>query len=148
MHTQELARYQIACTDRSIVVENGNRRAQRVEIANLKIVAVTLFGRENYPVGIKGSSHLDLGPNDRGAVTPDVADWLARACGFPSAPGAARIDIPGMETLQLPEPGSMGCGFWFSLSVGRDGAAADAVGFCAPPRSPGLTGVGKLEPLH
>jgi hypothetical protein len=152
VHTWKLSRYGVSCADNSIVIENGGDETAEIEIANLKIGAFSLYGRETYDVGIKGGRYLTLLPGGRGAVTPDVADWLARSCGFPSAPeppAAAFLGIKALEAPEMPAPRSMQCGFAFAFAARKGMDDADglgAVGTCVPPTSPGATAVGKLEP--
>jgi hypothetical protein len=155
IHSARLARYVVTCSDGAIVVENGGSDAREVEISDLRIVGSSWSGQEDYNVGIKGRRFLDLAAGGHGEVTPDVADWLARSCGFPTAMKQEEpvgIVFKGLEVPEMPTPRSMHCEFAFSFAAreqpGVDARPLGARGFCAPPRAPGMAAVGKLVPLR
>jgi hypothetical protein len=155
IHTARLAKYGVTCSDDAIVIDNSGGDTREVEISHLQIVASSMFGRETYDVGLKGQRVLELTPNGKFAATPDVADWLARACGFPTAMKQEETEGFAVKNLGVPEmpaPRSMRCAFLFSFTAReRPGVDADALGahgFCAPPSEPGTTAAGKLIPLR
>jgi hypothetical protein len=155
IHTARLARYGVTCSDGAIVLENSGGDAREIEISHLQILASSWTGQERYDVGIKGKRLLDLAAGGHGQVTPDLADWLARSCGFPTAMKQkvpVGIVFKGLEVPEIPTPRSMYCEFAFSFAAreqpGVDAEPLGARGFCAPPRAPGTTAAGKLIPLR
>jgi hypothetical protein len=155
MRARRLASYEIACTDHSIIVQNRSGEPRRIEISDLRLITQTTFATEVFGVGVKPPRYADLAAGASGAVTPDIADWLARLCAFPTAPAgpkAAKLGIKGLDSIEMPAPGSAYCGFSFIFEARAPGAndsrALRGLGTCAPSREPGTTRAGDLNPLR
>ncbi|HEY5448728.1 MAG TPA: hypothetical protein VIQ54_08250 [Polyangia bacterium] len=136
--TAELARYKVSCSGTTITIENGTDGARALDISNFRVGAFSEFGEELYKVGPFKPLRLSLAPGERGTLTPEIADWLARSCKFVAPAPTERADIFTRaldEALQGPAPRPLYCGYVFSF-VARDTATdkqLEASGRCIPP---------------
>lgn len=142
---RHIEKYRVTCLDQAIAVENPGSEPREVEIANLQLQTLSPLDAQVYDVGIRGPRFVTLAPGGTGVVTPDVADWLARACKFPHVAGPAPTKIadfiiPPAEQLELPAPHPASCRFIFSFAARETDPAAGqtlrAVGICDVPTSP------------
>jgi hypothetical protein len=155
MRARRLASYEIACTDHSIIVQNRSGEPRQIEISDLRLITRSPFTNEVFGIGVKPSRYVTVAASGSSAVTPDIADWLMRLCAFPTAaagPRAAKLGIAGLDSLEMPAPGSAYCGFSFIFEARAPGAndsgALRGLGTCAPSREPGTTRAGNLNPLR
>jgi len=146
---QRLAQFQVSCTSDAIVIENGGSESWALEIGNLRVSAISEFGREGYMIGPREPQRAALQPGERGTVRPQMADWLARSCHFaaPSPPKAADIFGRAADELQGPAPRPLYCEFVFAFTA-RDTATdqrLEASGWCTPSTSTHAETAGRLE---
>ena len=151
VRSRQLDEYAVSCSDREIVIDSQGSVERRVQIADLKVQAESPLGTQFYDIGIGGPQFMRVSPGGHLSAFPDVADWLARACKFPSVPARTGVEHfagDAREELQYPVPHPTACGFSFAFTA-RDhegyGETLRAIGTCVPPKVPGKMASGSLQ---
>jgi len=139
--TWQLAKYKISCTDRALVVKNGDGKPHKVHLSDLKVAAYPPFGADEpqiYDIAPGGPIERVVVAEGRTSVTVYVASGLARRCGFRTLPGDKAFAPEDAFGSHLPSgiEQRFQCGFLFAFDAGEATAEGEplleATGACFP----------------
>jgi hypothetical protein len=147
-----LGKLRVSCTTGSIDFANRGATMRVVDVWDLRVAASSTSGMRYYQIGPIEAQRRNIAPGTSNAVTPGVADWLARSCGFSVLPDETKADKQFGDApaeMQRLSPRPQYCAYVFNFVVNAAPESGDesltGSGWCVPSTPSHPKTAGRLE---